>query len=75
MRCPNNMMDNLVAQDHVFSCYSLLIQETQKEKLKTSKGLAPPDHSVADGLSVDSSVDTDGTISFVVASSKRRRLQ
>ncbi|XP_009403752.2 cyclin-D5-2-like isoform X1 [Musa acuminata AAA Group] len=61
--------------DHVFSCYSLLIHETQKEKLKTSKGLAPPDHSVADGLSVDSSVDTDGTISFVVASSKRRRLQ
>ncbi|WOL12644.1 cyclin-D5-2-like [Canna indica] len=52
--------------DDVFSCYTLMIQETKKENFKTS---------MVNCSSINHSSEANGAISYLIASSKRRRLQ
>ncbi|XP_072992625.1 cyclin-D5-3-like [Typha latifolia] len=64
--------------EHVFSCYTVMVQEAQKEKLKSSKELASSSRPAANNASIGNSIDAASVTSFTAITaigSKRRRLQ
>lgn len=60
-----------LCQDYVFSCYSMMIQESQKQKQKPE----PSKLLISSDVSANTSVDLNNDTSISAMSNKRRRFQ